>query len=330
MNLTRIGIIGDGGWGTAIAKILSEKGLDVAIWGHDARYLDTMRASRENTQFLPGITLPASLSFEADLPAVMERDLVVNAVPTAFLRTVYQRSGLPQTSIVSLTKGIERATHQRPTEILTELLKPKKLAVLSGPSHAEEVAHNLPATLVAASTDAAFSEYVQELFMTPTFRVYTSVDLIGVELGGALKNVIAVAAGILEGLKFGDNTRAALFTRGLAEMTRLGVAMGAHAETFAGLSGVGDLFTTCVSPFGRNRSFGLAIAEGQTLEAIQASRQTVAEGVYTCTSVHELAAQLHVEMPITEALYDVLTNGANPKDAIMALMSRAPKPEAAP
>ena len=326
--MTTIGIIGDGGWGTAIGKILCDKGHDVALWGHDAAYLDTMRASGENSRFLPGIRLPATLAFEPSLDALASREILVNAVPTAFLRGVFTRlRGRALPPLVSLTKGIERETHRRPSEILHELVPGSTVAVLSGPSHAEEVARGLPCTVVVASDTPGFAATVQQIFMTPLFRVYTSTDAIGVELGGALKNVIALAAGILEGLGLGDNTRSALFTRGLLEMTRLGVALGARAETFAGLSGVGDLFTTCVSPFGRNRAFGLDIAAGKSLNDILASRQTVAEGVYSCHSAFELARRLGVDMPITEALHAVLHDGADPRAAIAALMTRAPKAE---
>ncbi|MFW5856531.1 MAG: NAD(P)H-dependent glycerol-3-phosphate dehydrogenase [Planctomycetota bacterium] len=391
MTPKRIAILGDGGWGTAIAVLLDGHGHDVVVWGHDPGYLRQVAERRENVTFLPGIPLPAGIGFEPDMgAAVGQADVVVSAIPTQYLRGALAplagRSGTvtadangmripdPMNSmdetngaavrknastevgiggmrasggavgsadapgasataipcpVLSLTKGIERETLARPSAILAEELglAPDRIAVLSGPSHAEEVAKGLPASVTIAAADAALASTLQEVFMGPTFRVYTSTDLTGVELGGALKNVIAVAVGICEGLRLGDNARAALMTRGLAELTRLGVAAGGRPETFAGLSGMGDLITTCVSPHGRNRAVGLALAEGKAPDAIAAGTAQVAEGVHSCRSALALAKRYGVDLPIAETLGRVLHDGLDPRQAVHELMTRDGKAE---
>lgn len=333
MLLEKIAILGDGGWGTAIALLLAEKGAIVKIWGYDPQYIDEMKESRENRKFLPGFNLPENIKLCDKIDTCLEgADIIICAVPTQFLRQTLSKvkSGtkFPKSSIFcSVSKGVEKNTMKRPSEIIRETLGIENISVLSGPSHAEEVAKHLPATVVVASDNIKNAERLQSVFMTSTFRVYTSQDIISVELGGALKNVIAVSVGICEGLGLGDNARAALMTRGLAEMVRLCEFMGGSKETMNGLSGIGDLITTCVSPFGRNRSVGLLLAEGKSLKDITTSTEQVAEGVHTCESVYNIAVKNNIEMPITEALYKVLYKGKPPLEAVSELMSRTPKSE---
>lgn len=327
----RVAMVGDGGWGTAVATVLCSKGIPVTMWGHDPAYLDLMREQRENRLFLPGVPLPDLLHFEADMAtALRDATLVVTAIPTKFLRLSLVKShGLVPdgVGVVSLTKGIEQETLLRPSEILTECFGTRRVAVLSGPSHAEEVVHRKPTTVVISSEDEGLAQQAQEVLRTPFFRPYTAGDIVGVEYGGALKNVIALAAGICTGLKLGDNALAALLTRGLAEMTRLGVAMGAKEKTFAGLSGIGDLVTTCVSPHGRNRSVGLALGQGKRLAEILDSMEQVAEGVTTTVAARALGIKAGVELPIVEQVYQVLYEDRDPLPAVSTLMTRMPKPE---
>jgi len=337
-------VIGDGGWGTALARLLVGKGHAVRLWGAFPDYIETMRERRENVKFLPGVALPDGLELTGDMAAaVAGADLVVMAVPVQFMRGVLRglvrcyRAGGGQarclslrggTPIVSVAKGIENRTLLRATQVITDVLGRVPVVALSGPSHAEEVARGLPATVTAASREAALARRAQELFMTERFRVYTTRDVVGVELGGAVKNVVAIAAGICDGLGLGDNAKAALLTRGLAEMMRLGVALGARRDTFAGLAGIGDLITTCTSPYGRNRSVGIQIARGRTLREVVGGMEMVAEGVRTTLSVRALARRHRVEMPITEEVYRVLFRGKDPRLAVRDLMQRAAKDEA--
>lgn len=327
----RVSIVGDGAWGTALALVLHSAGRSVAVWGHDPAYLSEMRERRENRLFLPGVAIPAAVRFEPDLAAAFsEADLVVNAVPSRFLRAVFAdakrllRSGTP---VVSLTKGLEPETLKRPSNVLRECLGAAKVAALSGPSHAEEVARSLPASLVSASDELETARHVQHVFSTPRFRVYASRDLAGVEIAGAAKNVIALAAGIVHGMGLGDNALAALATRGLAEMARLGAALGGEAQTFAGLAGMGDLITTCISPHGRNRAVGIELAKGRKLADILAGIPGVPEGVTTTKSLLELARKRGIDMPITEQVEAVLWEGKNPEQAVTDLMTRARKDE---
>ncbi|GAB4223735.1 MAG: NAD(P)H-dependent glycerol-3-phosphate dehydrogenase [Acidobacteriota bacterium] len=324
-------MVGDGGWGTAVAMVLCDAGRDVTLWGYDPAYIERMSQTRVNEKFLPGIELPEALRLEADFArAVAGAELVVSAVPTVYLRATWSRCAPalpPDVPVVSLTKGIEHETLARPSEILHELLGTERLAVLSGPSHAEEVARRCPTTVVVSSADAALARMIQQTLITPNFRVYTSDDPVGVELGGALKNVIALAAGAVLGLELGDNAMAALLTRGLAEMTRLGVALGARERTFAGLSGLGDLVVTCTSRHGRNRRVGIELGRGRSLPEILAGMNQVAEGVNTARSARELAARAGVELPICEQVYRVLYEDADPRQAVIELMTREPKPE---
>ena len=327
-----ISIIGDGGMGSVCAMLLCEKNLNVKMWGHDGPQLRQFEKAGENTRFLPGYKLPESLRFEpGDSKIFIDAELIVSAVPCQFTRSIWQRlkkyvpSDVP---IVSVTKGIENQTLLRPSEILYEVIDKDITAVaLSGPTIADELARRLPATATAACANEHIAKEVQQTFNLPQFRVYRNTDIIGVELSGAIKNVIAIAAGIIDGIKAGDNAKAALLARGLAEIKRLGMAMGANEQTFAGLSGLGDLVTTCVSPKGRNRSFGQRIGAGASVEEALAATDSVVEGVPTCKSVVSLAKQYGVEMPITEAVYSVLFEGKTVPQALGDLMARELKAE---
>ena len=325
-------IIGDGGMGSVCAMLLCDNGIDTTLWGHDAGQLATIAAARENVIFLPGYPLPESLQFEADDAAALAGvELIVSAVPCQFLRGVWGRlkPHVPAGAvIVSITKGIEKGTLLRPTQILGEILGgANPLATLSGPNIADELVRRLPGTATVACADETLARDIQQAFNSMTFRVYTNDDSIGVELAGAMKNVIAIAAGVIDGIEAGDNAKAALITRGLAEIQRLGVALGANEKTFTGLSGLGDLFTTCVSPKGRNRSFGEQIGKGMTVDEAIGSTQCVVEGVPTCESIIALAAQHDVEMPITEAIYSIIQGQKTVQQAISELMSRELKAE---
>ena len=325
-------IIGDGGMGSVLAMLLCEKGVSARMWGHDRRQLEEIEAAHENKRFLPGYTLPNELVFEpADDRAMQEADLIISAVPCQYVRRVWERlSGhVPRSvPIVSVAKGIENTTLMRPSRILADVLgEERDYAVLSGPTIADELARRLPATACAAAADEALGRSLQVTFTCPWLRVYTNTDVVGVELAGATKNVIAIAAGIVDGAGAGDNAKAALLARGLAEITRLGLAMGAEPRTFSGLTGLGDLVTTCVSPKGRNRSLGERVGRGLSAEQAQAATHSVVEGVATCESVVALAERYGVEMPITRAVYDVLFEGKPVAAAIEALMSRRLKAE---
>lgn len=329
-----ISIIGDGGMGTVLSVLLCEKGIAARIWGHDREQLAEIERDRENKKFLPGYKLSKELAFEPDDGRIMAgADLIVSAVPCQFIRRVWNRlkdhvpSDVP---IVSVAKGIENDTLLRPTQIVAEILglsDDNRLAVLSGPTIADELARKLPATACAAAREKGLARHIQRTFSMPWFRVYTNTDLVGVELAGAMKNIIAIAAGIIDGVGAGDNAKAALLTRGLTEISRLGITMGAVPQTFAGLTGLGDLVTTCISPTGRNRSFGERIGKGQTAEQAQGATASVVEGVATCKSVVALAEQYGVEMPITQAVYEVLFEHKPVQTAIADLMQRRLKAE---
>jgi glycerol-3-phosphate dehydrogenase (NAD(P)+) len=328
----KVAIIGCGGWGTALALLLDRRGHEVALWGVEPDYVRQMQRTRLNPRYLPGVEVPASVALESDLSrCVPQSEVVVAATPTLYLRSVCERMArylAPGRLVVSVAKGIEEGTLLLGSQIVEAVCgQGLRLAGLYGPSHAEEVARMLPTTVVATSRDEETARLAQGVFMGPTFRVYTNLDVLGVELGAALKNVIAIAAGMCDGLGFGDNAKSALLTRGLAEIARLGVAMGARAETFAGLTGLGDLITTCISPYGRNRAVGIRIARGESLEQIVASMDQVAEGIRTTRSACALADRCGVEMPISRAVHAVLFEGKNPLAAGMQLMERAPRPE---
>ena len=323
---TRFAVLGSGAWGTAIAMILAQNPQHhVSLWSARPEHADWHRG-RENVRLLPGVALPERIVLTTDIrQAVDAVDLLIAAVPTVYLRPTLERvaPAIPKGKpLLSLVKGLENSTFRRPTEIALEVLGLRAVAVLSGPSHAEEVARGLPTTLVAASDDLPLARWVQQCFSTERFRVYTNVDLVGVELAGALKNVIGIASGINDGLGLGDNSKSALLTRGLAEMARFGVALGSDTQTFWGLAGMGDLVTTCISRHGRNRAVGERLGKGEKLSAIQASTSMVAEGVFTARSVYEKSRQMGIPMPISTEVYRVLHEGKNPRDAVNDLMVR--------
>jgi len=312
--------------------LLCEKGFEVKMWGYDAAQLKQIEERRENFRFLPGYKLPDELIFEADGKKIfIGTELIISAVPCQFMRSVWSRLNPSldwSVPIVSVTKGIENETLLRPSQILADIAqKVLECVALSGPTIADELARRLPATATAASADEQLAKQIQEIFTTPWFRVYRNTDIIGVELAGATKNVIAIAAGIIDGTGAGNNAKAALLARGLAEITRLGVAMGACEYTFMGLSGLGDLVTTCISPHGRNRSFGQNIGSGWTVSEALAATESVVEGVATCKSVVALARKYNVEMPITEAVHAVLFGNKSVNQAIKELMERQLKAE---
>ncbi|HOK66184.1 MAG TPA: NAD(P)H-dependent glycerol-3-phosphate dehydrogenase [Anaerohalosphaeraceae bacterium] len=328
----QVTIIGDGAMGTVCGMLLCRNGVRTTLWGYDAAQLAQFEKARENTRFLPGYRLPEDLRLEPDdSKAMAGAQLLVSAVPCQYVRSVWSRLKPfvpPKVPIVSVTKGLENGTLLRPSEILADVLgADRTFAALSGPTIAEELMRGLPATATAACEDLHLAEALQKTFSTPFFRVYTNSDLKGVELAGAMKNVIAIAAGGIDGIGAGDNAKAALITRGLAEIKRLGVAMGAQESTFAGLSGLGDLVTTCISPKGRNRTFGERIGRGMTAAEALAQTAGVVEGVTTCRSVVDLAAKWGVEMPISEAVLAVVSGRMTAKEAISALMSRSLKAE---
>ncbi len=325
--MRKVTIFGDGGWGTAMAILLVSKGVDTTLWSVSEEYAEYLNKKKENTKFLKGISLPKELKITSSDALAMESECAVFAVPCEYLRSVIDRFKTGKFShIVSATKGIENGSLMRPTEILAEYFSKDLISVLSGPSISVEVAKKIPTTVVAAGYDGG-KEDIQALFMTDHFRVYTSNDIVGVELGGALKNVIAIAAGISDGLGFGTNPKAAILTRGLAEITRLGVKLGAQAFTFRGLSGIGDLATTCISFNSRNRWFGEQIGKGRDSKEILSGTEMVVEGVATSRSVYELSKKYKVSMPITQKVYEVLCQGKPPAEAVKELMTRQAKEE---
>jgi glycerol-3-phosphate dehydrogenase (NAD(P)+) len=324
-------VLGGGGWGTALALVLDERGAQVTLFVHDAEYGAEMASSRRNPRYLPGVDLPERIAITSDPKALKGNGVVFSVVPSQFLRATLERWKKPLSEgkrlFVTATKGIEQETLKRPSEIVREVLGDVPLVVVSGPSHAEEVARRMPTTVVAASADKGFALRIQDLLFTERFRVYTNPDPLGVELAGALKNVISIAGGIVDGLGFGDNTKAALLTRGVVEMARLGVALGSQRETFFGLAGIGDLVTSCISPHGRNRAVGIRIGRGEKVADIVASMRQVAEGVKTAAAVHQIALSKSVETPICEQVYRVLYEGKDPSKAVRDLMGRQLKDE---
>ena len=327
----RVTILGDGGWGTSLAVTLARKGVSVTLWGAFPEYLEEMRRSRVNRKFLPNVKLPEDIALEPEAgKAARGAELIVVAVPTRYMRSVLEKvkeALPPDAPYVSVAKGLEEKHLLRGTEIIRDCLGEVRVGGLFGPSHAEEVAKRLPTAVAATSADPGLAGAIQATFLTSSFRVYSSDDLVGVEIAGAVKNVIAIAAGICDGLGFGDNSKAALLTRGLAEMTRLGVSLGARASTFIGLAGVGDLITTCYSPYGRNRAVGVRIGEGMSLAEVEGSTEMIAEGVTTAPAILELASRNGVEMPIAAEVREILFGGKDPRRAVVDLMTRPPKTE---
>ncbi len=330
----KIGVIGAGSWGTALANMLAGKGYPVTLWAYEKDLVERMKMTRENDLFLPGFSLSSNLDFTADLSAAVSgKEMVLLVSPSQVMRLVVQQAledFNPESLIVSASKGIENGTLLTMSQVLRELLPPschQRLAVISGPSFAKEVAAGIPTAVVAAAPQQDIAEQVQNIFTNAAFRVYTNNDILGVELCGALKNVMALAAGVSDGLGFGLNTRAALITRGLAEISRLGLALGAQAATFSGLAGMGDLVLTCTGDLSRNRSVGIALGQGKTLDEILNGMNMVAEGVKTTLSAYQLAAKVGVEVPITEQMYKILYQQKDPRQAVTDLLSRDLKAE---
>jgi glycerol-3-phosphate dehydrogenase (NAD(P)+) len=330
----RIAVLGAGSWGTTLAVLLSNKSHEVTLWSYSKADADRIRFSRENSPYLPGILIPQAVAVTSDLSeAVSGAEMVVAAVPSQFVRSVIAavpRAALEGALIVNVAKGIEVGTLMTMSEVFRDILPgfpAGRISTMSGPSHAEEVSRSIPTTVVAASSSIETARIVQQTFMVPSFRVYAATDLRGVELGGALKNVIAIAAGIVEGAGLGDNTKAALMTRGIAEITRVGVRMGAELRTFGGLSGIGDLMVTCMSRHSRNRHVGVEIGRGRQLKDILGDMVMVAEGVETTRSARELARRAGVEVPIINEVYNILFEEKEPLRACYDLMTRDPKGE---
>ena len=327
----KIAIVGDGGWGTALGLVLLGNGHKVTLWGPFPEYIEQMRATRANALYLPGVKLPDGLGLTADrAEAVKGAEIVVLAVPTKFFRQVMQSfAGLMprDAALVSVAKGFDPATRERMTSVAESVLGAGPVAALSGPSHAEEVAREVPTAVVIACADQDRAALLQRVFLSARFRAYTAADVAGVEMGGALKNVIAIGVGVSDGVGFGDNTRAALMTRGLAEIMRLGCAYGAQAATFAGLSGMGDMIVTCTSRLSRNRGVGERLGRGETIAQILGSMKQVAEGVTNCVTARELARARGIEVPITDEVHAVIYEGKAPLDALASLMMRSAKAE---
>ena len=329
--MAKISIIGAGSWGTALARLLAVNGHDVVMWSIVEDEIRMLQENHEHLTKLPGVKLPDDIVFTTDMEcAVKGKDILVLAVPSPYTRST-SRTMAPYVSeghiIVSVAKGIEESTLKVLADVIKEEIPQADVAVLCGPSHAEEVGRGIPTTVVAGAKTRKTAEYIQNVFMNKVFRVYTSPDMMGMELGGALKNVIALAAGIADGLGCGDNTKAALITRGIAEMSRLGVAMGGHIETFNGLTGIGDLIVTCASRHSRNRKAGYLIGQGKTMQEAMDEVKMVVEGVYSAKAAKILAEKYHIDMPIVEEVNQVLFEGKSAKEAMTDLMLRDKKIE---
>ncbi len=327
-----IAVIGAGSWGTALANLLAKKGYYIKLWAYGEDEKEELEANRENKRFLPGVPLSDNIEFSNDMAYCVKDALcVVSAVPSkAVESTAKQLDGILDTNnqkLITVSKGLDSVTFERISQVYKRIIPGVEVAVLSGPSHAEEVARELPTTNVAACENEATAEFVQEIFMTDYFRVYTNTDIIGVELGGALKNIIALCAGVLDGMGMGDNAKAALMTRGMNEISRLGVKMGAKLETFFGLTGMGDLIVTCTSMHSRNRRAGILIGQGKTAEEAIKEVKMVVEGVPATIAAYNLAGSVEVEMPIINAVYSVLCEGKNARECVKNLMTRPKKNE---
>lgn len=329
--MAKVSVVGAGSWGTALALLLHKNGHEVILWSVIKEEVEMLRTKREHESKLPGVRIPDEVVVTDDLGMTLtDRDLVVLAVPSPFTRsTARSMKELVQDGqiIVNVAKGIEENTLMTLSDIIEEEIPQANVAVLSGPSHAEEVGRGLPTTCVVGARTKETAEYIQGLFMCPVFRVYTSPDILGIELGGSLKNVIALAAGIADGLGCGDNTKAALITRGIAEIKRLGIAMGAHAETLTGLSGIGDLIVTCASQHSRNRKAGYLMGQGYTMQEAMDEVKMVVEGVYSAKAALTLSEKYRIDMPIVKEVNKVLFEGKKPADALSELMMRVKKDE---
>jgi glycerol-3-phosphate dehydrogenase (NAD(P)+) len=323
---SNICVIGAGSWGTALAIMLSNNGHQVTLWSWLQAEAELLNKERESKEFLPGVKIPKDIICTHDLKvAARNKDIIVLAIPSHVVRQNANNIKPfinPNQIIVNVAKGLEEDTYYTMSEIIEQEIPDARVCILSGPTHAEEVSRNIPSTIVVASKFDEASKYVQDVFMNDNFRVYTNNDVVGVEIGGSLKNVIALCAGISDGLGFGDNTKAALMTRGMIEISRLGLKIGARSETFSGLAGIGDLIVTCTSMHSRNRRAGILIGEGHDLDSALSEVHMVVEGVKTAKAAYELSVKYGVSMPITEQAYSVLFKGKNPKDAVIELMRR--------
>ena len=329
--MKKVSVIGAGSWGSALAVLLANNGHEVTLWTHDPHEIEMLSTKREQVEKLPGVKLPDNIMIEADLKtALTDEDVVVMAVPSPVVRMVAKQMSpfiKDGQIIVNVAKGIEDVTYKTLSDIIEEEIPNAEVCVLSGPSHAEEVGRGIPTTVVVGAKNKETAEMLQDVFMNKVFRVYTSSDIVGIELGGALKNVIALAAGTVDGLGYGDNTKAALITRGIAEISRLGVKMGARMETFYGLSGIGDLIVTCASVHSRNRKAGYLMGKGYTMEQAMAEVKMIVEGVYSAKAAKELAEKYDVEMPIITEINKVLFEGKSAAEAVIDLMVRDKKVE---
>ncbi len=331
MNIT---VLGAGGWGTTLSILLHFNGHNVTLWEYDKSYANYLQKHHVNKTYLPNISIPDEINITHSLKESVEHaHVIVIAIPTQFIRSALSEikdNNFNDVTFVSVSKGIEINTLKTVSQIIKDVLphvNSSNIGVLSGPSHAEEVSRKVPTAVVAASSSADTAKIIQSIFITSYFRVYSTTDIMGVELGGAVKNIIAIGAGIIDGAKFGDNTKAAIMTRGTAEITRLGLFMGARAETFSGLSGIGDLIVTCSSQHSRNRYVGEQIGKGKKLAEVLKSMEMVAEGVETCRSVHQLSAMNGIETPIVSAVYAILFEDKDPVKATYDLMTRDVKSE---
>lgn len=327
-------VLGAGGWGTTIASLLLNNGHNVTLWEYDKSYCEVLNEKRVNELFLPGYRIPDEIFITNDLDlATSNKHFIVIAIPTQYIRSVLKKvsfNNIKKSIIVNLSKGIEVDSLKRVSEVIMEIFpefNDNNIVTISGPSHAEEVCRKIPTALVAASHSLDVARFIRAEFMNPYFRVYSTDDLVGVELGGSLKNIIAIAAGLVEGAGLGDNTKAALMTRGIAEISRLGVAMGARPETFSGLSGIGDVIVTCMSRHSRNRFVGIEIGKGKTLKQVLSEMKMVAEGVDTSRSVYLLSKKYNIDTPICTEVYKVLFEDKNPLIATTDLMTRDAKEE---
>jgi len=328
----KISIIGAGGWGTALASLLAENRAQVRLWAHNPAVLEELVSKRTNETYLPGVRLPPNVYATGNLAETLDAELVLFVTPSKAIREVATKLaslGLPQNAVlVSCTKGIEHDTGKLMSQILEECLPGQRVGVLSGPNHAVEIAQRIPAAGVIGTTHAELMEPLQKTFSLPAFRAYTSDDITGIQLGGALKNIFAIGAGVSDGFNMGDNAKAGLVTRSLAEMMRLGIALGGRRETFFGLSGVGDLMVTCFSRHSRNRKVGERLGRGESPAQIQESMQMVAEGIPTALSAWQCAQRFGIEAPVTYEIYAVLYENKPPHEAMWQLLGRPPKAEA--
>jgi glycerol-3-phosphate dehydrogenase (NAD(P)+) len=331
MSAPIVSILGAGGWGTALAVLFADRGMPVNLWAYDPDQAAKLRQARANARYLPGVTLPEIIQPTHDFRDCIHADVILFVTPSKAVRAVaedFSKLPVPSTTpLVSCTKGIEHATGLRMTEVLREYFPSNPIGALSGPNHAEEVARRMPAAAALGFADLAIAERMQPLFSTPYFRTYTTDDVAGMELGGALKNIYAIAAGVCDGLGFGDNSKAALVTRALAELMRLGEVLGGRRETFYGLSGIGDLMVTCFSRHSRNRGLGERLGRGESLEQITAAMSGIAEGVPTTLSAFECARRANLSTPIIDQVHAMLFAEKPPKSVLLDLMSRDPRPE---